>query len=163
MTQYFGKYRGAVVNNNDPFRQGRLQVSCPHVLGANALAWAMPCVPFAGNFEGFFMLPQIGTNLWIEFEQGDPNRPIWVGGFWNRGQIPANVISPMTTRTIKTLTTELTIDETMGFKLQVLPPAAPVPCTITCDATGVSISVGAASIKLDPVKVSVNNGALDVI
>jgi hypothetical protein len=163
MTQYFGKYRGTVVNNNDPYRQGRMQVSCPHVLGANALAWAMPCVPFAGRLEGFFMLPQIGSSIWVEFEHGDPDRPIWTGGFWARGQIPISVTSPTTTRSIKTLTTELTIDDALGFKLQVLPPAAPVPCTITCDATGISISIGAATIKLDPVKVSLNNGALEVI
>lgn len=163
MTEYYGKYRGTVTNNEDPFRQGRVQVSCPHVLGENILAWAMPCVPFAGPAQGFFMIPSIGSNVWVEFERGDPDLPIWAGGFWGKGQIPVNVVSATTTKTIKTLTTELTLDEALGFKLQVIPPAAPVPCTITCNAAGVSITIGAASITMDAARVSINNGALEVI
>ncbi len=162
MTQYFGKYRGQVVNNVDPNRMGRLQVTCPHVLGVSALSWAMPCVPFAGIAEGFFMMPTIGSSIWVEFEQGDPNRPIWAGGFWGPGQAPPNAVSP-TTRTIKTLTAELTLDDALGFTLMLLPPAVPAPCTVRCNAAGIEISLGNASIRLDPARVSVNNGALEVI
>lgn len=161
MTQYFGKYRGKVINNVDPQKQGRLQVMCPHVLGPN-IAWAMPCLPFAGMMEGFFMMPTIASNVWVEFEQGDPNRPIWAGGFWDIGMAPPNATLP-TTRTIKTLATELTLDDLLGIKLQVMPPAAPVPCTISLGPTGIEITVGAASIKLDPARVTVNDGALEVI
>ena len=42
----------------------------------------MPCVPIAGKQEGMYMVPQVGAGVWIEFEQGDPDYPIWVGGFW---------------------------------------------------------------------------------
>ena len=45
MTEFFGKYRGKVVNNVDPLQVGRLQVSCPDVLGDGRLSWAMPNVP----------------------------------------------------------------------------------------------------------------------
>jgi hypothetical protein len=58
---------------------------------------------------------------------------------------------------------ELTLDDVLGIKVQVMPPAAPVPCTISLGATGIEITVGAASIKLDPARVSVNDGALEVI
>ncbi|MEX1362884.1 MAG: phage baseplate assembly protein V [Nannocystaceae bacterium] len=161
MTQYFGKYRGTVVNNVDPLRQGRLQVGCPLVFGVGVLAWAMPCVPFAGMGEGFYMLPQIGTQLWVEFERGEANLPIWSGCFWGPGQLPTNAISP-TTRTIKTLTTELTLDDALGVTVQVMPPTVPAPCVIRINATGIEISMGAASVKLDPAKVDINNGALEV-
>jgi hypothetical protein len=161
MTEYFGKYRGKVINNVDPMKMGRLMVACPFVLGP-AFNWAMPCLPFAGMMEGFFMMPTIGANVWIEFEQGDPNRPIWSGGFWDPGMVPVNAQLP-TTRTIKTLATELTLDDLLGIKLQVMPPAAPVPCTISLGPTGIEITVGAASIKLDPARVTVNDGALEVI
>lgn len=161
MTEYFGKYRGKVVNNVDPQKCGRVQVLCPHVLGP-AIGWAMPCLPFAGMLEGFFMMPTIGSNVWVEFEQGDPNRPIWAGGFWDIGQAPPNAMLP-TTRTIKTLATELTLDDVLGIKLQVMPPAAPVPCTVSLGPTGIEITVGAASIKLDPARVTINDGALEVI
>ena len=162
MKQYFGKYRGTVINNVDPMKQGRLQVSCPHVLGTNVLNWAMPCVPFAGILEGFYMLPQIGSNLWVEFERGDPDLPIWSGCFWGPGQTPPNAALP-TTRTIKTLTMELTMDDALGFTAQVLPPTVPAPAAVRINATGIELSIGAAVIRLDPAKVSINNGALEVI
>ena len=71
--KFFGKYRGKVENNIDPLQQGRLQVSCPAVFGEGTLAWAMPCVPFGGSGVGFFALPPVGTNLWVELEAGDPD------------------------------------------------------------------------------------------
>lgn len=162
MPQFFGKYRGKVVNNVDPNRMGRLQVSCPHVLGANLMSWALPCVPFAGVGEGFYMLPTIGSNVWLEFEAGDPDRPIWTGCFWGRNEVPSNASLP-TTRTIKTRGLELTLDDALGITIQAGPPTVGVPCTVKLAAQGIEITVGAASIKLDPARVSVNEGALEVI
>ena len=166
MKQHFGKYRGKVVQNLDPNRMGRIQVACPQVLGENILSWAMPCVPFAGMQEGFYMIPNIGSNVWVEFEGGDPDHPIWSGCFWTRQQIPLNALLP-TVRTIKTLGAELTLDDTPGVggvTIQVSPPTVAVPCTIKCDVTGIKITVGtSATIAVDPVRVDLNNGALQVI
>jgi hypothetical protein len=164
VSRHYGKYRGTVVNNVDPERMGKLQVSCPKVLGASVLSWAMPCVPFAGRMEGFYMLPAIGSNVWVEFEAGDPARPIWTGCFWDTQQIPTAALLP-TVRTITTAAAELTLDDTPGtggVTLSVSPPTVPTPCTITCTATGIEISIGAATIKLDAATVDVNNGALQV-
>jgi hypothetical protein len=85
MSQYFGKYRGKVENNLDPQLQGRLQVSVPAVLGSGTLSWAMPNSPYAGAQEGFFAVPPTDSNVWIEFEGGDPDYPIWSGCFWGIG------------------------------------------------------------------------------
>lgn len=165
MTQFFGKYRGTVINNMDPNRMGRMQVSCPQVLGENTQSWAMPCVPFAGSREGFYMLPAIGANVWVEFEAGDPDRPVWTGGFWTREQIPQAATLP-TIRTIKTGGAELTFDDTPGggsVTLTVGPPSVSMPCTVKLSSSGIEITVGSASIKLDPARVSINEGALEVI
>ena len=80
--RYYGKYRGTVVNNIDPMQLGRIQAIVPDVSGVVPTSWAMPCLPFAGINTGVFTVPQIGSGVWIEFEQGDPDRPIWVGGYW---------------------------------------------------------------------------------
>jgi hypothetical protein len=48
----------------------------------------MPCVPYAGYQVGFFALPPIGANVWIEYEGGDLNYPIWTGCFWGEGDLP---------------------------------------------------------------------------
>jgi Type VI secretion system/phage-baseplate injector OB domain len=163
--KHFGKYRGLVTNNIDPNRMGRLQVACPTVLEANPLAWAMPCVPFAGLGEGFYMMPMPGSNVWVEFEAGDPGRPIWSGCFWTTNQIPTEALLP-TVRTISTLAARLTLDDTPGIggvTITVGPPAVAVPCTISCGIDGIEITVGKAKIMLDVVMVNVNDGALQVI
>jgi uncharacterized protein involved in type VI secretion and phage assembly len=81
-TRYFGKYRGTVVNTMDPEGLARLQAVVPDVLGTAPLTWAMPSVPFAGPRSGFVALPPVGAGVWIEFEQGDPDYPIWSGCWW---------------------------------------------------------------------------------
>lgn len=78
---FWGKYRGKVTDNNDPLKLGRVQATVPTVMAA-PLNWATPCTPYAGPQEGFYMIPPVGANIWIEFEGGDPNYPIWSGGFW---------------------------------------------------------------------------------
>ena len=80
--RYFGMYRGTVINNIDPMQIGRIQAMVPDVSKFVPTSWCMPCVPLAGKLEGTYMLPQIGAGVWIQFEQGDPDFPVWMGGFW---------------------------------------------------------------------------------
>jgi Type VI secretion system/phage-baseplate injector OB domain len=89
MRKLFGKYRGVVESNADPESLGRLQVTSPDVFGDESPRWALPCVPYAPAGSGFLMLPPAGSPVWIEFEEGDPDRPIWVGCFWQTCAIPA--------------------------------------------------------------------------
>jgi hypothetical protein len=163
--QFFGKYRGKVENNLDPLQQGRLQVSCPTVLGEGSLSWAMPSVPYAGPGVGFFALPPTGANIWVEFEAGNTDYPIWSGCFWGVGEVPAMPAIPF----VKVLQVDnimLKLDDTPGaggVTLEVNPPAVATPLKIQCNAAGIEISNGAAKIKLTPASVSINDGALEVI
>ena len=79
---FYGKYRGTVINNIDPLLIGRIQAIVPDVSGLLPSSWAMPCVPVAGINMGMFTVPPIGAGVWMEFERGDPDYPIWVGGYW---------------------------------------------------------------------------------
>jgi uncharacterized protein involved in type VI secretion and phage assembly len=88
--KYYGKYRGTVVNNVDPMQIGRLLVIVPDVLNINLSSWAMPCLPVGGMQMGIFSVPPIGAGVWIEFEQGDPDYPIWTGCFYgSMAEVPA--------------------------------------------------------------------------
>jgi uncharacterized protein involved in type VI secretion and phage assembly len=158
---FYGKYRGKVENNVDPLQQGRMQVSVPSVLGEGRLSWAMPCMPYAGPGVGFFAIPPMGANVWVEFEGGDPNYPIWSGGFWGANEAP---ITPAVagTKVLKTDTITLKLDDLPGVGGVTIETALGMKITIT--ATGIEINNGqGASIKLSGPQVSVNGGALEVV
>jgi hypothetical protein len=89
----FGKYRGTVVDNNDPLKRGSVKVVVPTVMGTQPL-WALPCVPYAGPDVGFYAIPPVGASVWVEFENGRRNHPIWAGCFWEEGELPAADASP---------------------------------------------------------------------
>lgn len=102
---YYGKFRGFVVDNADPQMLGRVTVRVPSVLGEAVSGWALPCAPFGGlDGQGLFAVPEVGAQLWIEFEEGNPNNPIWVGTFWRSGDMPPMEAqkSPPETRILQT-------------------------------------------------------------
>ena len=80
--RYYGKYRGYVHSVDDPLKLGRIQAVVPRLLDDTPTGWAMPCAPYAGPDQGFFVVPDIGTGVWIEFEGGDLSSPIWSGMWW---------------------------------------------------------------------------------
>ncbi|WP_419813181.1 phage baseplate assembly protein V [Bacterioplanoides sp.] len=88
----YGKYRAFVVDTADPEKRGRVRLRIPSVLGDAESSWALPCVPFAGGSGyGWFAVPPLDSQLWVEFEEGDINRPIWVGAFWQvSDDVPEN-------------------------------------------------------------------------
>lgn len=94
--QFLGKYRGIVTNINDEMFLGRIKAKVPDVLGDKESGWALPCAPFGGSGAGMFCLPKVGAGVWIEFEHGDPDYPIYTGAWWGSlAQVPAEVYTPM--------------------------------------------------------------------
>src|SRR5437870_7085601 len=165
MKPFMGKFRGKVENNIDPLQLGRVQVSVPAVLGEGQLSWAMPCAPYAGSSVGFFALPPIGASVWVEFEGGDPDYPIVSGGFWAEGEVPVlPAIAEM--KVVKTGAITLTFSDLPGaggLTIEVSPPAVATPLKLIFNSSGIELSNGASSVKLTPISVSINNGALEVI
>lgn len=103
--RYYGKYRGFVTDNDDPEQRGRLRLSVPSVLGEAQTGWALPSLPFGGLADqGLFVVPEVDAQVWVEFEAGNVNLPIWTGTFWQAsGDPPAEAAkSPPTTRVLKT-------------------------------------------------------------
>jgi uncharacterized protein involved in type VI secretion and phage assembly len=109
--RFYGKYRGFVVDNADPELLGRLKVQVPSLLGDEVVSgWAMPCVPYGGDADqGFLFIPEVGAGVWVEFEEGDLEFPIWVGTFWSKpggeSELPKpndEVQDPPTQKIIKT-------------------------------------------------------------
>lgn len=104
-TKFYGKYRGFVFDNKDPEKRARLKVRVPSVLGSAETDWALPCLPFGGLADiGLFMVPEIDSQVWVEFEEGNLTQPIWTGTFWQQqGDPPAEAaVEEPTVRLIKT-------------------------------------------------------------
>ena len=99
------KYRGIVVENLDPTGRGRIKVKVPAVMGDEAV-WALPCVPYAGNNAGSYMIPEPDSLVWVEFEAGDPSYPIWTGCFWPDGHAPKNNLNIPATPPLKIIRSE---------------------------------------------------------
>jgi len=81
-SNYPGLYRATVAINVDPEFRGRLILTIPDVLSFVPSTWAEPCAALAGPTGppmGVYMVPPIGAGVWVMFEQGDPNRPVWIG------------------------------------------------------------------------------------
>ena len=88
--RFYGKYRGIVQDNNDPSNMGRIKANVDEVLGSQVSPWALPCTPYAADGEGQYTVPPVGAGVWIEFEAGDPSRPVWTGCWWKQNEVPVN-------------------------------------------------------------------------
>lgn len=164
MKQFWGKYRGTVIDNEDPLMLGRLQVSVPQVLGEVLASWAMPCVPYAGPQVGFCMAPPVGGAVWVEFEGGDPDYPIWAGCFWREGERPEPACLP-TMRLIQTDCGLLALNDLPGeggFTLRVQEPAVPVPLSIAADTAGIAIVAGDSRILVAESGISIEQGSATI-
>lgn len=92
-TKWHGKYKAIVMDNNDPERRGRIRVQCPKVLGNYLSAWCEPCIPYATDFAGDYYVPPVNEAIWVEFEEGDVDKPIWGGGWYKINSSPLTLNS----------------------------------------------------------------------
>ncbi|HSW19044.1 MAG TPA: phage baseplate assembly protein V [Ramlibacter sp.] len=166
--KFYGKYRGMVLNNIDPMQMGRLMVQVPDVGGPMPSTWAMPCVPVAGIQNGMFALPMIGSGVWIEYEQGDMDHPVWVGCFWgSAAEVPA--LARLTPPAVQAITMQtplqngLTISDLPGPSGGIVLKSA-TGATVIVNDTGIYIQNGkGASIVMTGPTVTINAGALTIV
>jgi uncharacterized protein involved in type VI secretion and phage assembly len=166
--RYFGKYRGTVSNNIDPEQRGRIQVSVPHLSHNVLKSWALPAMPIGGLQMGVYSVPPIGAHVWVEFEQGDLDSPIWAGVFWeSSAEVPA--LAQLLAPGVPGIAMQTV--QRNGFVISDVP--GPTGGTLLTSATGamilinemgITISNGkGATIQLSGPSVVINEGALTVI
>jgi uncharacterized protein involved in type VI secretion and phage assembly len=164
---FYGKYRGIVTDNNDKLELGRLRAKLVQdIFGDKESGWAMPCTPYAGKGVGLFLIPPKDAWVWIEFEHGDPDYPIWTGCFWgDKSEVPAKDGNPeikVLKTGIGTITVNdsqdasgITIETTKGMK-------------VVIDKNGIQIINGQkvqgqdVGVKISDTKVSLNGNGLEV-
>jgi uncharacterized protein involved in type VI secretion and phage assembly len=155
--RYFGKYRGLVRDVDDPENMGRIVAQVPEIYGDEDSPWALPSVPFAGQNHGLVVLPEVDDGVWIEFEAGDPSRPIWTGCWWAGGEIP----DPGGTQTRVLVTSgghKIVLDDDQT-RLQILHSGG---AEITMTDNDITLKIGSTQIVLSASGVNINNGAFEV-
>lgn len=162
--RYHGKYRGLVVDNADPEQLGRLKLRVPSVLGDKVVTgWALACVPYGGmGDQGLLAVPDVGAGVWVEFEEGDLEFPVWVGTFWSkpggRSELPkangadgkeSSIPDPPTRKILKTAKGHtIQIEDADGRDL-ILIHEATNGHTVALDAAGIRITDGSGnSVKM---------------
>lgn len=164
-SRFYGKYRGKVTNVDDEEGIGRIQAMVPAVFGETESPWALPALPFAGPKHGLFILPEVDDGVWIEFEGGNPARPIWSGFWWStEDEVP----EPKTTKA-RVLTTsaghQLVLDDDAD-EVRLLYTADPnggdPKGEITMSSNGILIKFGQCSIEITNTEIKINDGMVKV-
>jgi uncharacterized protein involved in type VI secretion and phage assembly len=158
--RFHGKYRGLVVDNADPEQLGRIKAQVPSVLGDKVVTgWALPCVPYGGMpGQGFLAVPDNGAGVWMEFEEGDLEFPVWVGTYWSKPggttELPPGnkadgakgaVPDPPTRKIFKTAKGHTIQFEDADDKDMIIVHEATNGHTITLDVNGIKITDGTGS------------------
>jgi hypothetical protein len=162
--KFFGKYRGMVVSGLDPEGRGRILAQVPDVLGVGISTWAMPCLPFAGLQMGMYVVPPPNAGVWIEFEKGDPDYPIWTGCWWgSRLEVPLTAQTAPPGLPLVLLETALkngfVVSDTPVPVIPPLPMGLPSGGIILRSATSY-IRIDATGISIFGPKVTINGVAL---
>lgn len=155
VNKYYGKYRGIVVQNVDPLQMGRIQVMVPDVSALIPTSWAMPCTPIAGIGMGMYSVPAIGSHVWVEFEQGDPDYPIWVGCFWGSAAevpLPVKAVAPVTPPIVIGNLTQSNI----------VVSDVPVPAPYLLPAGGIVLQSGASTVAVGPDGVTITAPKVEI-
>ena len=165
---FYGKYRGQVVNNIDPQQIGRIQVRVSDVSPLPLATWAMPCVPVAGINMGVFTVPPVGAGVWVEFERGDQDFPIWVGGYW--GSVAE---TPALAKAVPPGVAGITLQTTLKNGIVVSDMPGPTGGILIQTTTGAMVSVSDVGIVISNGKgaiinmtgptTDVNLGALTIV
>jgi Type VI secretion system/phage-baseplate injector OB domain len=171
-SQYHGLYRGTVTVNVDPMQRGRLMLSIPDALSFSPSTWAEPCVALAGPTGppmGVYMVPPIGAGVWVQFEHGDVNKPVWIGCRWG---LPSDI--PLLARAGNPADPNIVIQSLLQHAL-VISDMPPSPVTggimlksttgamIVVNDSGIYISNGkGATITMIGPMVNINAGALTI-
>lgn len=177
--KYYGKFRGTVLDPVDPNLMGRVKLLVT-VGGAPLTLTAEACTPY----PGFYAIPPIGSGVWVEFEEGDIDKPIWTGCWWRDGEIlailqpgdpppdassaPATVVfavSPArTTGTPSVARLKLSSTDGTATLECLMPPASPAtPTAIALSTDGVDISYMVQKIHLGQATIDLNDGAISVL
>lgn len=167
--KFYGKYAGIVTLNVDPELRGRILCTVPDVAGFVPTTWCEVCAPLAGPTGppmGCYMVPPIGAGVWVEFQNGDPNKPIWSGCRFATSNAPTLALAglPLSPTIVMQTAGQNTfaISDVPGPLGGIILKSG--LATLIVNQTGIYIQNGAgASIKMVGPGIDFNMGALTIL
>jgi uncharacterized protein involved in type VI secretion and phage assembly len=152
-----GLYVGTVEEVNE-LGLGRIRVSFPSI--PDLEAWARPCFPY-----GHFFVPQPQDKVWIAFEGGDPNYPVWLGIWYPEGTVPPPADETHDSEPVQRLIRSasghlLLFDDTKDATKIAVNSAGGHSLVFddTRDKEGIVLTVGSNTITLDNEKIELKVG-----
>lgn len=168
--RWYGCHVAEVIDLVDPDGQGRVKIALPWAPDADGQryeAWARMTTLFAGSNRGSWFMPDVGDEVLVVFQGGDPRWPFIVGGLWNgQDKPPEDATSENNHKVIKSRSgVTITLDDQSGQeRLQLETPGG---CKLTLkdgpgevtleDSNGNSIKLETSGITVTAsMKVTVN-------
>jgi uncharacterized protein involved in type VI secretion and phage assembly len=84
-----GVVNALVSNIDDPDSLGRIKVTFPWLGDKSETHWARVSAIGAGNERGVLIMPEVGDEVLVAFDHGDPRLPYVIGGLYNGQDKPA--------------------------------------------------------------------------
>lgn len=161
--RFYSKYRGIVVNNEDPNGLQRIEVVVPNI--HNGLkVWAWPVNQQGGiNYGLKHFTPLLGEVVWVEFEKGDPLKALWSFHGWAIGEVPDELKSNSVAGFISPNGNKIILDddeEVLNISIEkAINIGIPEKCSISFTEDEVKISKGETTVVLSEDGISIKKGS----
>ena len=165
--RWYGVFPALVSDINDPEGQGRVKVTLPwspDTGGASYDTWARLATFMGGNNRGSWFIPDVGDEVLVTFEAGDPRRPYVIGGLWNGRDAPPQSMDGAGKNDLKVLRSrngvKVTLDDTTGQEKMILETPGGQKLTLK-DGPGTVevVDSNGNSIKMEPSGITINAAA----
>lgn len=161
--RFYSKYRGVVVNNEDPNGLQRIEVIIPNI--HNGLkVWAWPVNQQGGiNYGLKYFTPLLGEVVWVEFEKGNPLKALWSFHGWAIDEVPDELKSNSVAGFISPNGNKIILDddeEILNISIEkAINIGIPEKCSISLTEDEVKISKGETTVVLSEDGISIKKGS----
>ena len=172
--RFFGVYPASVLDVVDPEKLGRVLIRLPRSQD-DLEAWARVATLMVGNNRGSWFVPDVGDEVLVIFEAGDPRCPYVIGALWNDRDRPPETMDTAGQNNLKMIRSRsgirISLDDGDGQEtLKLETPAGQTvtlkdgPGTIEVrDSNGNSAHMGPAGLTVKASnKITVNAGVIEV-
>lgn len=170
--RFYSRYRGVVLNNQDPDNLQRIEVIVPNIHVGGLKVWARAASQQGGvNYGLKHFTPLPGEVVWVEFEKGNPLKAVWSFHGWSTVEVPeelksnsvAGMVSPNGNKIILNDTDgvlHISIEKVINISsTETIDIGIPEKCSISFTEDEIKISKGETTVVLSEDGISIQKGS----